>query len=77
MINEIILMKGYGIYVWSSFLFTFMCFGSLFMIIKAQLVREQFKFNAKFKTLNPKKKKTASAQKTYKGILEINSTSKI
>ena len=31
----------------------------------------------KFKTLNPEKKKTASAQETYKGILEINSTSKI
>ena len=27
--------------------------------------------------LNPEKKKTASAQETYKGILEINSTSKI
>ena len=77
MINEIILMNGYGAYVWSSFLFTFMCFGFLYMIIKAQLVREQYKFNAKFKTLNSKKKKTASAQKTYKGILEINSTSKI
>ena len=77
MINEIILMNGYGAYVWSSFLFTFMCFGFLYMIIKAQLVREQYKFNAKFKTLNSKKKKTASAQKTYKGILEINSTLKI
>ena len=77
MINEIILMNGYGIYVWSSFLFTFMCFGSLYMIIKVQLVREQSKFNEKFKTLNPEKKKTASAQETYKGILEINSTSKI
>ena len=77
MINEIILMNGYGAYVWSSFLFTFMCFGFLYMIIKAQLVREQSKFNEKFKTLNPEEKKTASAQKTYKGILEINSTSKI
>ena len=71
MINEIILMNGYGVYVWSSFLFTFMCFGSLYMIIKAQLVREQYKFNAKFKTLNSKKKKTASAQKTYLSLIHI------
>mgnify|MGYP003313443158 CR=1 FL=1 len=61
----------------SSFLFTFLCFGSLYIIIKAQLLREQLKFNAKFKTLNSEIKKTARAQETYKGILEINSTSKI
>ena len=66
MINEIILMNGYGVYVWSSFLFTFMCFGSLYMIIKAQLVREQFKFNAKFKTLNPKKRKLPAPRKHTK-----------
>ena len=77
MINEIILMNGYGVYVWSSFLFTFLCFGSLYIIIKAQLLREQLKFNAKFKTLNSEIKKTARAQETYKGILEINSISKI
>ena len=77
MINDLIFMNGYGIYVWSAFSFTLISFGSLYMIIKAQLFREQSKFNEKFKTLNPEKKKTASAQETYKGILEINSTSKI
>ena len=71
------LMNGYGIYVWSSFLFTFLSFGFLYIIIKTQLIREQLKFNEKFKTLNAEKKNTASAQETYKGILEINSTSKI
>ena len=77
MINEIISMNGFGIYVWSSFLFTFICFGSLYATIKVQLVREQLKFNQKFKTLNLEKRKTAKAQKAYQGIIEINSVSKI
>ena len=77
MINEIILMKGYGIYVWSSFIFTFLSFGFLYIIIKTQLIREQLKFNEKFRTLNAEKKNTVRSQETYKGILEISSVSKI
>ena len=77
MINEIISMNGYGIYVWSSFIFTFLSFGFLYIIIKTQLIREQLKFNEKFKTLNAEKKNTVRSQETYKGILEISSVSKI
>ncbi len=77
MINEIISMNGYGIYVWSSFIFTFLSFGFLYIIIKTQLIREQLKFNEKFGTLNAEKKNTVRSQETYKGILEISSVSKI
>ena len=77
MINEIISMNGYGIYVWSSFIFTFLSFGFLYIIIKTQLIREQLKFNEKFVTLNAEKKNTVRSQETYKGILEISSVSKI
>tara|TARA_B100001142_G_C14019842_1_gene533916 strand:+ start:27 stop:260 length:234 start_codon:yes stop_codon:yes gene_type:complete len=77
MINEIISMNGYGIYVWSSFIFTFLSFGFLYIIIKTQLIREQLKFNEKFRTLNDEKKNTVRSQETYKGILEISSVSKI
>ena len=77
MINEIIYMNGYGIYVWSSFIFTFLSFGFLYIIIKTQLIREQLKFNEKFRTLNAEKKNTVRSQETYKGILEISSVSKI
>jgi|TARA_Y100000590_G_scaffold188616_1_gene214958 heme exporter protein D len=77
MINEIISMNGYGIYVWSSFIFTFLSFGFLYIIIKTQLIREQLKFNEKFRTLNAEKKNTVRSQETYKGILEISSVSKI
>ena len=77
MINEIISMNGYGIYVWSSFIFTFLSFGFLYIIIKTQLIREQLKFNERCRTLNAEKKNTVRSQETYKGILEISSVSKI
>ena len=43
MINNIIFMNSYGIYVLSSFLFTLMCFTSLFLITRSQLLKEQKK----------------------------------
>ena len=53
MINEIISMNGYGVYVWSAFIFTMISFVTLYSIIKVQLVKEQkitftprFKFDA-------------------------------
>ena len=45
-------MNGYGFYVWSAFIFTFLSFTSLYLIIKAQYIRENKKFIAKFGTLN-------------------------
>ena len=47
MINEILFMNGYGIYVWSSFIFTLSCFGILYSVVKIQLVKEQKKFEVK------------------------------
>ena len=34
MINEVLYMNGYGLYVWSSFAFTLSCFCILYSIIK-------------------------------------------
>ena len=42
MIGEL-LMKGYGIYVWSAFLFTLFSFLVLFLITKTQYVKEKSK----------------------------------
>ena len=52
MINEIILMKGYGLYVWSAFSFTLISFATLYILIKINLVKEQNKFSAKFGLLS-------------------------
>ena len=77
MINEIISMNGYGIYVWSAFAFTLISFAALYTVIKIQLVKEKIKFDKKYLTLTSDKRQTVRVQKTYKGILASNLVSKI
>ncbi len=77
MINEIISMNGYGIYVWSAFSFTLMSFGTLFFITKLQFLKERRKFVQKFGLLNVKEIRTAKSQKINKEILEGVLNSKI
>jgi len=77
MINDIISMNGYGIYVWSAFAFTLISFAVLYTVIKVQLVKEKIKFDAKYLTLTSDKKQAVRAQETHKGILASNSVSKI
>jgi len=38
MINQLFIMDGYGVYVWSAFLFTMLSFISLYLLIKKQLI---------------------------------------
>jgi heme exporter protein D len=75
MINEIILMNGYGAYVWSAFLFTLISFATLYFVTKLQLSKEQKKFVAKFSSLNVENAKVARSQNINREIL--SSTSKI
>ena len=77
MINEIISMNGYGIYVWSAFTFTLISFAALYTVIKVQFIKEKIKFDAKYSTLTSEKKQVVRAQEVYKGILASNSVSKI
>ena len=69
MINELIFMKGYGLYVWSAFLFTLISFAILYTIIKTNLVKEQNKFATKFGLLDENKVKVAKRQPANKEIL--------
>tara|TARA_B100000963_G_scaffold320552_1_gene303182 strand:- start:237 stop:470 length:234 start_codon:yes stop_codon:yes gene_type:complete len=77
MINEVIYMNGYGLYVWSSFIFTISCFYILYSVIKLQLVREQKKFKVRFESLETDKIEIAKKQETYKEILATSSATKI
>ena len=69
MINEIILMNGYGLYVWSAFSFTLLSFGSLFLLTKLQLLKEKRRFACKFGSLNTEKVRVAKSQKINREIL--------
>ena len=75
MINDILIMNGYGLYVWSAFIFTFLSFTSLYVVIKIQYIREKNKFIAKFGTLNSERATFAKSQSINKEIL--SNTSKI
>ena len=69
MISEFFNMNGYGLYVWSSFVFTLASFTILFLIIKTQYIKEKNKFVSKFETLDFKRAKTARLQTINKEIL--------
>ncbi len=72
MINDLFYMSGYGLYVWSAFLFTFLSFTTLYVIIKAQYIREKNKFISKYEALNNQNAKIARSQSINKEILSIN-----
>ena len=73
MINEILTMNGYGLYVWSAFIFTLLSFTSLYVVTKIQYIREKNKFIAKFGTLNSERASLAKSQGTIKDILSNTS----
>ena len=77
MIYNFLNMDGYGIYVFSSFIFTLVIFAGLYLIIKSQLIKEQKKFKAKFGSLTSGKVLAAKSQKINKEILAAGTFSKI
>tara|TARA_B100000131_G_scaffold128774_1_gene125620 strand:+ start:1062 stop:1295 length:234 start_codon:yes stop_codon:yes gene_type:complete len=77
MIQEIISMNGYGVYVWSAFSFTMIAFVALYNIVKVQYLKEKRRFNYKFLNLASIQKQSAKKQQTFKGILANINISKI
>ena len=69
MINELLFMNGYAIYVLPAFGFTLLSFLGLYFVTKMQFVKEQKKFVAKFGSLNTEQANTAKSQKINEEIL--------
>tara|TARA_B100000902_G_scaffold26088_1_gene31325 strand:+ start:319 stop:546 length:228 start_codon:yes stop_codon:yes gene_type:complete len=69
MINEFLDMNGYGLYVWSAFLFTLLSFSILYIVIKIQYVKERNKFVSKYGALDSEKAQAARSQIINKEIL--------
>tara|TARA_B100000530_G_scaffold190570_1_gene120918 strand:+ start:34 stop:261 length:228 start_codon:yes stop_codon:yes gene_type:complete len=69
MINEFIYMNGYGLYVWSAFAFTLICFTSLYVVTKIHYIKEKNKFESKFGALDPEKAEVARSQTINREIL--------
>ena len=74
MINEILFMNGYGLYVWSAFAFTLLSFVTLYVITKTQYIKEKNKFIVKFGTLNSERAAIAKSQSINKEILSNTSS---
>ena len=77
MISELLNMNGYGVYVWSSFIFTLFSFSFLYAVVKLNLIKEKKKFEENYKSLDEKKLALVAEQKTYREILANTSTSKV
>ena len=73
MICELILMKGYGLYVWSAFSFTFLSFLVLFLITRSQYNKEKNKFISKYGSLDSERAAFARSQSINKEILSNTS----
>ena len=73
MIENLLFMNGYGLYVWSAFLFTLLSFLTLFLIIKIQYNKEKNKFIAKFGSLDTERAAFAKSQSINKEILSNTS----
>ena len=69
MINELLFMNGYAVYVLSAFGFTLLSFLSLYLLTKVQYIKEQDKFVAKFGLLNIEQANSAKSQRINKEIL--------
>ncbi len=69
MINELLFMNGYSLYVLSAFSFTLLSFLGLYLVIKTQFIREQNKFVVKFGKLTTQQANSAKSQRINKEIL--------
>ena len=69
MINELLFMNGYAVYVLSAFSFTLLSFLGLYFVTKMQFVKEQNKFVAKFGSLTTEQANSAKSQRINKEIL--------
>ena len=74
MIENLFFMNGYGLYVWSAFIFTLVSFLTLFLVIKIQYNKEKNKFIAKFGSLNSERAAFAKSQHINKEILSNTSS---
>jgi heme exporter protein D len=74
MINEILFMNGYGLYVWSAFSFTLLSFTSLYVVTKIQYIKEREKFIVKFGNLKSERAAFAKSQRINKEILSNSSS---
>ena len=74
---KLLIMNGYGLFVWSAFVFTLINFFALYIIINRQLIKENKKFELKFNHLEKIKYTRAYKQRTNQVLVSSNAAQKI
>ena len=70
MITNLFSMDGYGFFVWSAFIFTFVFCLFLYIRVKKDLLKHEKKFINKLKFMPSEKLKILKRKKIVKAILE-------
>ena len=66
---NLLIMSGYGVYVWSAFLFTLFNFFILYKVTSRQFNKEHAKFSKKYKSLNSEQIILAHKQSTNRSFV--------
>ena len=69
MITNILNMSGYGLFVWSAFIFTFVFCLFLYIRVRNDLTQHERKFLIKLKLMPYKKFKTIKSKKIVRAVL--------
>ena len=70
---ELLILGGYGQFVWSAFIFTFISCLILYIKTKKELQKQEKVFISEFRYLNVKKTNTFKEKKVAKEVLSASS----
>tara|TARA_S200000501_G_scaffold258670_1_gene242455 strand:- start:3177 stop:3410 length:234 start_codon:yes stop_codon:yes gene_type:complete len=74
---DLLIMSGYGFYVWSAFIFTLFNFFVLYKITSKQFDKEYAKFVKKYNSLNQNQITLANKQSTNRTFVRTSVAHKI
>ena len=70
---ELLILGGYGQFVWPAFIFTFISFATLYRITKKELQKHEKMFLSEYNKFYTAKIKSTEANKTTKEVLSGSS----
>ena len=73
MISELLILGGYGQFVWPAFIFTFVSCFSVYQVTKNKLAKQEKLFLSEYNQLEFKKVDTFKEKKIAREVLSISS----
>ena len=72
MFLDLMLMNGYGQFVWPAFIFSFACCFSLYSKVRADLKEQEERYILEYRELKTKKIKFIKRKNSTEEVLSIN-----